>query len=410
MAGREVALPAQPHSLAPLYPAQFFAGVVVIALGPMLNSVLRDLDISLAQAGIVSIGFAFGRLLGVLLLNFGLARVPLKWALVGSAWVQAIGLAAAGVLAHGLWSLFGMYLVVGIAGVLPSIIPGMWVGYHVREHTARSMLLVQFVFAIGVVVAPPVIGAALGLGSSWRWIFVGEAAFAAVMGVVQAALPLTDIPGRENLRYRQLREVAGFAPRFLGVMLLATFLYVGSESTISVWLAKFEADSFGASAAWAALAVTLFWAGIMVGRYLTVSLTRRYRSSRLLACFAAVLAVFAVAVGVSPVQALSQVSAFLCGLGASAIFSLISGYSSKFPGWYASVVYSAVMVAAMLGSTVFPYLTGPLAQSAGFRVAISFTAVPAVIVLGLSFVLHRLAGEPKVQERGILAGGGVPLG
>ena len=399
----------QPHSLAPLYPAQFFAGVVLIALGPMLNPILRDLHISLARGGIISLGFATGRLLGVLALNFALAHVPVKWALVGSAWIQAIGLAAAGLLAHGLWSLVIMYTVVGVAGVLPSLIPGMWVGSHVRQNTARALLLVQLFVAMGVVIAPPVIGAALGWGADWRWIFVGEAGFAVLMALLQTALPLADIPSRQNLRFRQLREVAGFAPRFLGVMLLATFMYVGAETTMSVWLAKFEADSFGASAGWAALAITLFWAGIMIGRYLTVPLTRRFRSSRLLAAFAAVFAVFAVAVGMSPTLALSQVSAFVCGLGASAIFSLLAGYCGKFPGWYSSVAYSAVMVAAMVGSMLFAYITGPIAVSLGFRAAISFVAVPALIVLGLSFLLHGLAGEPKVDRDELLTGGATPL-
>jgi fucose permease len=385
----------QPHLLVPLYPAQFFAGVVLIALGPMLNSILRDLHISLAQGGIISLGFAAGRLLGVLALNFALAHVPVKWALVGSAWVQAIGLAAAGLLAHGLWSLFIMYTVVGVAGVLPSLIPGMWVGSHVRQNTARSLLLVQFFVAVGVVITPPVIGVALGWGANWRWIFIGEAAFAVLMALVQTALPLADIPSRQNLRFRQLREVTGYAPRLLAVILLATFLYVGVESTMGVWLAKFEADSFGASATWAALAVTLFWAGIMIGRYLTVPLTHHFRPSQLLAAFAAVLAVFAVAVGMSPVLAVCQVSAFVCGLGASAIFALLAGYSSKFPGWYSSVVYSAAMAAAMAGSMLFPYITGPLAATLGFRAAMSLEAVPAVVVLGLSFSLRRLVGEPR---------------
>ena len=38
------------------------------------------------------------------------------------------------------------------------------------------MLIFLAFFALGVVVAPLTIGAALSLGATWRWVFVGEAA------------------------------------------------------------------------------------------------------------------------------------------------------------------------------------------------------------------------------------------
>ena len=57
----------------------------------------------------------------MLLLNFVFAQVPVKWILVGAASLQAVSLAASGLLARGLWSLFGMYLVVGLAAVIPSV-------------------------------------------------------------------------------------------------------------------------------------------------------------------------------------------------------------------------------------------------------------------------------------------------
>ena len=383
----------EPLSLLPLYPTQFFAGVVLIALGPMLNAVLTDLRIPLAQAGLLSLGFFLGRVLGVLLLNFVFAQVPVKWTLVGAASLQAISLAASGLLARGLWSLFGMYLVVGLAAVIPSVIPGMWVGSHVKQGTQRAMLLILLFFALGVLVAPIVIGLLLGLGVTWRWIMVGEALFSAVMALVLMAMPLANIPGAENLRLRHLREVMSFAPRFLAVILVATFLYVGAESTMNVWLAKFEADSFAASATSAALAVTFFWAGIMLGRFAAIPLARRFDSSRLLALFAALFAAFALGVGGSPTLVLSQLCSFLAGLGASACFPLIAGYTSRFPRWHSGVVYSAMVIAGTTGSMVFPYVTGPLAAAFGFPFAICFAAVPALMVMTLAFYLHRLAAD-----------------
>jgi fucose permease len=384
---------APPHSLALLYPSQLFAGVMLISLGPLLDAILRDLHLSLAQAGLLSLGFFLGRVLGVSLLNFGLARVPLKAAMAGAAWVMAAGLAVAGLLASGLWSLFMPLLVTGAAAVIPNAVSGIWVAAHVREGTERAMLTVLAFFALGVVAAPLAIGVALDLGATWRWVLLSEAGFSVVMGVALLLSPLADVPDRENLRLRQLREVAGFDARLLTVMLGAAFLYVGTEATLGVWLAKLQVDAFGASPALAALTVTLLWAGITLGRYLAVPLTRRVLPSKLLAVFAAALAVLTVGMAIAPSLAVSEVGAFFTGLGASACFPLIVCYSSRFPGWYSGVTFSGMMLAGTAASTIFPYVVGPVAEALSLRMAVGLSALPSALVVVLAFYLHRAAKE-----------------
>ena len=51
-----------------LYATTFMVGVVVISLGPLLDSITKDLGIPLAQAGLIAVGFAVGMLVGVLAL------------------------------------------------------------------------------------------------------------------------------------------------------------------------------------------------------------------------------------------------------------------------------------------------------------------------------------------------------
>ena len=348
---------------------------------------------SLAQGGLLSLGFFLGRVLGVTLLNFGLARIPLKAAMAGAAWVMAAGLAVAGLLAGGLWSLFIALLVTGAAAVIPNAISGVWVAAHVREGTERAMLTVLAFFALGVVAAPLAIGAALDLGATWRWVLLSEAGFSVVMGIALLLSPFADVSERKNLRLRQLREVAGFDPRLLAVMLSAAFLYVGTESTLGVWLAKLQVDAFGASPALAALSVTLLWAGITLGRYLAVPLTRRVLPSKL-------LAVFAARSPCSPWEwrslralVVSEVCAFFTGVGASACFPLIACYSSRFPGWYSGVTFSGMMLAGTTAGTVFPYLVGPIAEALSLRAAVGLSALPSVLVVVLAFYLHRASKE-----------------
>lgn len=338
-------------------------------------------------------GWALGRVLGVLLLNFVLARIPLKASMIGAAWVMAVGSAAAGFLATGLLSLFVALLVTGVAVVIPSAICGIWVGAHVLRGTDRAMLMIGAFFALGVVIAPLAIGVALELGATWRWVFLGLGGYSVVTGVALTVVPLADVPQRENLRVRQLREAGGFNPRLLMIMLVAAFFYVATETSMSVWLAKFQVDAFGARPALAALSVTLFWVGMTVGRYAAVPISRRVPPPKLLAAFAAGLAVFGVGAVLSPTLAISEACVFFAGLGASACWPLVAFYTSGFPSWYSGVTYSGMLLAGTTASSIFPYLVGLIADALGLRVAVGLSVLPAILVVILAFVLPRDSKE-----------------
>ncbi len=347
-----------------LYATTFMVGVVMITLGPLLDPMTKELDIPLAQAGLISVAFAVGMLVGVLALNFLFARVPAKWTLIGAAWLQTVALAASGVLSKGLWSLFAAYFFVGLGCVFLNSLPGMWVSSHVKVGTHRAMVILLLFFAIGMAVTPIVIGIALGLGATWRWVYIAEAVLSGALAILLTVRPISDIAGRKNLRWSRLREVVGFNPALFVTVLVASVLYIGSEFILNVWLPKFEIDVFGASKTVASLAVALFWVGLIIGRLIVVPLTKRYLASRLLLVGMAIMAVFALGISLSTSVEMSLVMSFFCGFGASAAFPLILGFSGKFPAWHAGVVYSAVVMAGALGRIIFPYLIGPIAHSA----------------------------------------------
>jgi fucose permease len=170
-----------------------------------------------------------------------------------------------------------------------------------------------------------------------------------------------------------------------------TFLYVCVEGMLYVWLAKLQVDSFGAGPGMAALSVTLFWAGITLGRYVAVPLTRVASAARLLAVFASTLTVFVAALALAPSLAASEIFAFLAGIGASACWPLIACYTPRFPGWQSGVVFSGMMLAGTVANTASPYLFAPTAATLGMRTAVALWIIPSLAVIALAFVLERSA-------------------
>jgi MFS family permease len=120
-------------------------------------------------------------------------------------------------------------------------------------------------------------------------------------------------------------------------------------------------------------------------------LTRRFSPARLLLACGCAFAVFAVAVAFAPSQGVSLVLAVGAGLGASASYGLIGSYAGRFPGWQSAVASSLFILSGGVGSIVFPYIMGPLASSAGFRVGLAVLAVPALAYGAASLLLSRKA-------------------
>jgi FHS family glucose/mannose:H+ symporter-like MFS transporter len=378
-----------------LYPSQFICAVVMVSLGPLLDSMMRDLNIPLRQGGLISAGLFLGEVVGIIILNTHMAKVPAKWALVAGGAHQGAGLIAVGAGSWNLWSLFAAYLFVGLGWALLNTIGWMWVPAHIRKGTAAAALLMILFFALGMMLTPLVLGLAIDLGATWRWIIVAEGGVSLLLALVFAALPLLDIPGRENVRFSHLKRVIAFDRWLLVGMVGASFMYVGTETSLNVWLPKFQLDTFGAGDTWASLSVTLFWVGLVAGRLAVRPLTRRFSPSRILLLCACTLAVFTVALALAPTQATSLVLSVGAGLGASASFGIIGSYSGRFPDWQSGVASSVFVLAGGVGSMVFPYLTGPIASAAGFRLALAVTAIPAVAYGLLTLLIHARSGEGR---------------
>jgi FHS family glucose/mannose:H+ symporter-like MFS transporter len=371
----------------PLYPSQFLVAMAIVSIGPLLHPMMSEFGVPLSRGGLVSAGLFLGNVSAIVILNTGLARLPARAILFSGTLLQAAALVLAGAATRNLWSLFTAYLFIGFGGALMNTTCWIWISAHMRQNRAAAALRMILFFALGMMAVPLILGLALDAGASWRWILVAEGGLAFLSGLGVVFLPLLDVPGRQNVRPMQFRQVLGFNPRLLLGIMVAGFMYVGAEMTINVWLPKFQIEIFGGGDTLAGFAVTLFWVGMIAGRLAGIRLTRRFAPARLLLFLAYTLAVFVVAVAFAPSQGASLVLSVGAGLGASASYGLIGSYAGRFPGWQSAVATSLFILSGGVGSITFPYLMGPLASVAGFRIALALVAVPALAYGAASVVI-----------------------
>ncbi|MCZ7582739.1 MAG: MFS transporter [Deltaproteobacteria bacterium] len=371
-------------ALRALYPTMIVAGVALITLGPLLDAIIADLGIERAQGGTFALAYFLGMNLSVLSLNFATGHFGSRRTLVAGALVHAAGLVLFGAAPGGLGALCAYYVIAGVGYGYLAIYPGIYVTSLVKTGTEAAMSRVFGFVGVGVTITPFVIGALLDRGFSWRAIVLGEAAIAAALAAFLATARLNDIPGRKNLSLADLATAWRFNRTLWIAVFIAVFLYVGSEGTFNIWLAKFHTDIHGAGPFRAGLAVTIFWSGLAIGRLGLSRLASQRGSTSVLVAFSAAMAAGIVLTAYGPTLLLSELFAFISGLAASLIFPVATSYASRFPDWLAGPVYSSTIFAAGLGNALVPYAAGWIADLAGFRAAMACAALPMAGVIWCS--------------------------
>jgi len=189
-----------------------------------------------------------------------------------------------------------------------------------------------------------------------------------------------DAPMRALLRQRHL---------VLGVV--AIFLYVGAEIAIGSFLVNYlsQPEIGHMVQKTAALYVSLYWGGTMVGRFIGSALLRKLGTPGVLGSFA-VAAVILVLVSMFSVGHLAMWSIISVGLFNSIMFPSIFTLGLEGLGVLTGKA-SGLLIAAIFGGAVIPYLQGVLADRIGIHHAFILPAVCYGFVAFFGFAGSRPA-------------------
>jgi fucose permease len=253
----------------------------------------------------------------------------------------------------------------------------------------RALNLLHLFFSLGALGSPFVVGRLVESGVPWQ---------AVVLGTALAALPLAllfaviDMPSGRHSTERGHAASAG-APRLaldplLLVLALAIACYVASEVGVSNWLVRFLAS---APIGIATTALTLFWAGLTLGRLISARVVDRFDHARFATVSALVLAAALVGAVIVPSLPLSVALFTVAGFVSGPIYPLIVAIGGeRFPGRSAAVG-GFLSGTAVIGGVFYPPVMGFLSVTVGLPVAMIGTAM---LALACGLVLF-LTGERR---------------
>ncbi len=270
----------------------------------------------------------------------------------------------------------------------------------VRLDTLKSgspMTYMQGAFAIGAIVGPILLGVLLGSGGAWTLIYRGLAAVFLLLGVVLTFLRF-DLPPADEPDTGQTKVARLYSHPAYWMSFVVLFLYVGVELGVSSWVSEFFIRTFQLDASIGSILVSLFWTGILVGRFGVPVLLKTWSPGRTLTVFTAMAALFIV--GLSALSPAAQsgwalwvgfVAVFGAGLGCSIVYPVvITLVSNTFPQAQGKAIGFAA-TGGGVGAFLFPFVMSLVSQAWGIQWGFAAYAGFALLMTVASLVLVRVA-------------------
>ena len=338
--------------------------------------------------GTLSVGWLAGRL----------ARAPVLGAGPG---LIALGLGVVALASS--WPVFlAGFLVLGLgAGLVDSGVNALFMDLY-EGRNAGALNRLHLFFALGALASPLAVGVAISAGVPWQALLGGTAIVAAPISIAMGTRRLPPV-------HRTLAAEAAAAPdpavivaapasrrptlaHLLPLPLLALAvaigMYVASEVGVSNWLVRFL-DA--APVAEATLALSLFWGGIALGRFVSSLIADRVGAVRYAVAWTTAGGIAIVASLLAPTIPIAIACFALAGFAAGPTYPMIVAIGGQlFPG-RASHVSGVLVSAALVGGIVYPPLMGLLSTAVGLRVGMLGAGLAMLVSAAAIIVAARLA-------------------
>jgi fucose permease len=371
-------------------------GIVLTTLGAVLPSIIGRFGIDKAAAGSLFLLMTFGILVGSLVFGPIVDRNGYKGMLLLATALIVVGVQGIAFAPSMPW----LRAAVGVIGFGGGIINGgtnALVADIAAEGRTAGLSLLGVFFGVGAVGVPFVLGNLLGM-FSYSAIIATVGALVVVPFLLTAATPFPAPKQPQGFPLAAAKGLLG--DPLLVLMGLMLFLESGMEITVGGWTATFFKEELQIDERRALVYLSLYWFGMMLARLALGSVLKRISPTRALMGCIGVGLVGAMLLILTRSASLAALGVFLLGVGFAATFPVVLGFVGDRYTQLSGTAFSIVIVMALTGGMLLPWLTGVLGASYGLRG--SFVIVPIALVL-LSLLLILLDRRPTLNARDSMA-------
>lgn len=309
----------------------------------------------------------------------------------------AASLVALGLVGLGIAPTWEVFLVAGLpaalgAGAIDGGGNALILDLH-ESRRGRALNLLHVFFSLGALAAPVTIGWLVEGGVGWQAIPVGTGLAAVLVAILfgLVKMPSGRRPPPDSSRASDRLSPRSRPSRLAAPLLLlavAIASYVASEVGVSSWLVRFLEP---APLSTATFALSLYWAGIAVGRILSSQLADRFDHLSFTVACAAGLAVVLLGAILVPSLPVSLGLFAVAGVLSGPIFPMIIAVGGERYRDRSAAVSGFLTGTAVTGSIFYPPIMGVLSVTVGLTVAMIGNAVLALASAGALVLAGRWA-------------------
>ncbi|HYW85984.1 MAG TPA: MFS transporter [Spirochaetia bacterium] len=360
-----------------------FYGYCLNIFGPITPFLKEELALSYTVAGFHFSAFAAGMIAA----GFAGHRVIRAAGARKALWLGAFGLSMSAVLVaagrHAAVTIAASFLMGLIGSLVLSVVPAMLTDRHGEDRTV-AFLEANVVASIVSAAAPVLVGLFASTALGWRAALAVAPLFPIAM---RLGFGKIDLP--QASRESAPREGRHPLPARYWVFWLAIVLSVSVEFCMVFWSADFFVSVRGMQKATASQSVTIFLAGMVLGRLAAGRVVRRFSPHALVTACVLIAAAGFLIFWVSPNPVLGAVGLFITGFGVAGLYPLNLSMAMGAAGDETAQAGSRAALASGLAIFTLPLLLGRLADAAGIRAAYGIVLVLAAAVLVINLATAR---------------------
>ncbi|PKM93749.1 MAG: MFS transporter [Firmicutes bacterium HGW-Firmicutes-1] len=362
-------------------------------------SVMRlDLNVPLGWAGIISMTISGGTILSSLMSERMIKRFGTGKVTFFSVSATALALLGFSFAPSFLWLIVcAIPLGLGAGSVDAGI--NNYVAMHYKPH---HMSWLHCFWGIGATLGPIIMAQNILKSNNWSGGYFTIAIIQlSLIVILFFTLPLWNkIPNRENIDKtayidtpEQNTKVSVLSIKGVKLSLIAFLFYCGTELTVGLWGSSYLVLAKGMAPVTAARWISMYYAGITVGRLITGFLTLRVSCRRLIQG-GQVIALSGVLLLLLPFAVdLSLIGLILIGLGCAPIFPcMLHETPNRFGSALSQKIMGLQMAFAYIGSTLLPPLLGLATSISDIKI---FPFFLIVYIIGMYFSSEKIAHYHK---------------
>lgn len=253
-----------------------------------------------------------------------------------------------------------------------------------REQSNRTMHWLHFSFSVGALIGPILLVRLFVLSGEWRsFYFLGSfLLFTLYLLWQRADFPVDDLRGVSS---SENKGQGPYKSIWFWLLMICMFFYCGAEVALASWITTYFVQELAAPVELGAMAVSLFWGGLTLGRGLAGFISSKINIHTFLMILFGGAAFNTLALSLVDQLFMAMFFVFLAGFFFSAVFPSLILYGTAFFSKHPHTISGGMFTAAGIGSLVIPATVGFVGDS--FSLTVGLLVLSSLLLLSLVLIL-----------------------